>query len=462
MRKSDLVNGIPIPHLWQDSITWINLTPHLSSYAAKEHQSILSLATSNPYASVKEWLLSFDTYNEIVKEFEMLGPTAAFRQMTTISAAAQRRRDFMITHLEDNKEARERNPLLRDEKQFLSMVSKLDAWIKTLETPLASFERKMLVKYLSDSSSRSLEGYVKQVETNYLTSRSGWRSKRLPRMDVYEGAISRLYSQMAVNMSPKDQLDRMKTINSIQAARSSTFGGAPYYINMGEFLDVDDPNNDMTYADLYNRFAIFYLLLPPALKRAIVYYYKYTALERVQHGGYEGDVAQFLLDAGDVKFKLNKQRFVQAESAVLSHALKIIHDVALANMRMLHPFMFADKLSDEYVAANIKFICRYATDHKLTIQGADWSNYDADNELPLSNDMTFNVLRKWIPPDWVEWVLDPYVVAAYTMKIFVPTKGLVITTGVKSGQVFTNLADTINAVGINNYELGRLAEDESK
>lgn len=445
---------ILIPPRWRNKTIWIDGTPHLSRAAAERHRVLASAKVEEP-KSLRTWL-RHTAYANAVSQFDSIGEEQAVRKLLSVSQDARKRlartREML---LEEQKQAR-RNPLLTDEealKEFIKLREYLDGSREWASPQLLAFEFKTLAKYASDSDRRFYEEYYRAVKENYLPSREHWQNKQLPHLSEYNAAVEAT-RQLILDNTPWD----LET-DFISLARKSTYGGAPYYINMGEFLDVDDDENDTTYADLYNKLAVWWLLMTPKNKERVIGAYQYTALERVQHGGISLSAAlelQTIEQLNAAMPEYNKQRFIQAESAVLSHAMKILHDNMLASLRRTIPEIIADKISEEYVTARIvAFGHEFLDDPDSRLQGADWSNYDADIETPQLNDNLFDTMRSQAPAGWSTWIIDPYIRSAWQMKISVPGMGVIQTTGVKSGMEFTNMGDTVNAITIDAYEMLR-------
>lgn len=324
--------------------------------------------------------------------------------------------------------------------------------------PITLYEKKMFLKYAGDSSRRTGEGYTAQI-MNYLPGRKEWRKAKMPNMGRYERAL-RLYHQLCdTPISYDGNLPYESLRGYLSRARSTTFGGYPYLRNMGDFVSEDE-SDDTTYADLYNELAIAFSYLPPAMK--VKYNVSFVALERVQPGGV--DVYDPTKSLEEQEGKKNKQRFVQAQSAMISHCYKFLVDGLNIHMRAHRPTMYADKFGEPMVTQEMKRLASIAFGKDkpaandvsvyYNVVGTDYTNFDASQDVAISNDTGYQIWRRLAPAWMCYYLIDPYVKITYgSASILVPKYGIVRTTGVKSGMADTNMTDTCNCGLADAYEL---------
>jgi hypothetical protein len=452
------LRGFVIPPGYRKYVKWVNDTPHLSAKAANLHRKLLpTLGKGEDHSTlVYEWLKEarVEKADKAYTLYRQLGPRGTFQRMIEVLPSSSGSQKFLAKMLQDEKDIWKIDPSL-DRDSYPVAVKILHGAISAIKHPkLRQFESKNLLKYAGDANRRNFEGYVSQV-ANYLPQRPAFAKAKIPRMDAYDTALTMQYDMFSSSERSIQNLISMGDF--LKSARRDTFGGPPYYKNMAEFLNIDDPEDMTSYADLYDELALLFLFLPPMWKERISNYYTYSALERVQTGGigkYSG--TEVSLDDFDVN--ANKQRFVQAESAVFPRALKAIHDF-MRDIWKRYPTLAADKFSEEEVTSAMKRVTRAGLDAKDNIQGADYTNFDASIELCSLNDSYFNVIRMHMP-DWVNYyIVDPYFKIAFKSQIFVPGVGLITTTGIKSGMVITNQGDCYYANFCDLYELVRYQQD---
>ena len=454
--KNPIRELYPIPPSRKRHVVWVNSTPHLSTAAAAEHNEILELYRCD-YATFVTQLHSFLSalmstdlhrgYNDYWFELAARGPEQVYSEIRTIFMEAEGSVTYMLDRLEQDKSEAKVEPTLAPTMD--ADTHALYSWIlRQPNTPLNKYEAKLFKKYAGDSSKRTGAQYIKQIQDNYLPDREAWVRAKVPNSKLYESALVYYKKLNNIQHSFDGSLDIENLRGYLARARSTTFGGYPYLRNMADFVSEDE-NDPTTYADLYNRLAIGWLYLSPRDKDTL--YPAFIALERVQPGGVEDyDIEK---TAEDQHYKANKQRFVQAQSAVISHAYKFLVDGVNLQMRKYRPTMSSDKFGEELVSSEMKRLasigfgkCPPHSNDVLTnanIVGTDYTNFDASQDVCISNDAHYMNWRR-IAPGWMSYyIIDPYVRGTYAISgILVPQFGLVKTTGVKSGMCDTNQCDT--------------------
>jgi hypothetical protein len=461
MNKLFYLRGFVIPPGYRKSVKWVNDTPHLSAKAANLHRSLLPTIGKNTNfsSSVYEWL-SKARVKDVDKAwslYNILGPRGTLGYLVELNSGAISAQKFLSKMVMKEKEIWKIDPTLSEASYLEATKLLYDALNNIEHTALKKFENKAFLKYAGDANRRNFEEYVRQVKENYLPERKAFASSKLPKMSTYDWALTVQYHRYAAENRSIDKL--IEQGDFLASARSDTFGGAPYYKNMADYVS-DEIDDLQTYADLYDVLALLWLFLPPREKEMISTYYTYSNLERVQTGGISSFSGreQSLEDFPALQ---NKQRFVQAESAIFPRAMKAVHDL-LRDVWKKHDILSADKTSEEEVTRRMKEVTLKALDLGLNTQGADYSNFDASIEICTLNDAYFNLIRMHLPSWFVYWIIDPYFKVAFKTKIFVPGIGLVLTTGIKSGMVITNQGDCYYADFCDMYEIGRFIEDEGR
>lgn len=459
----DLLRGFPMPRAHRKLIKWVNDTPHLSVKGAQKHKDNISKVTPEMQSKVREWLLKAHVRGaqRAIDVHTELGDKGVFDMLVSLDTMNMGGAKFLPNMLKNEVTEWRMDPTL-DAEEYPFIASKLHAYTQNISQPaLKRFESTAFLKYLSDSNVRNFEGYVKQVKDSYIPSRRAFRLAKLPNMEAYELSLELLFHEFG---SVADDLGKTQALvdqgDFLATVRRDTFGGAPYYRNMADYVSKDE-TDETEYADLYDHLALLWLLLHPTYKRKLMHYYQYSALERVQAGG----VSEYLgteTKLEDFKRKPNKQRFVQAESAVFPRALKAAHDIIRDLWKNHNSTLGVDKISEEAVSDAMKRITRYAIDNNVTVQGADYTNFDASILLHILNDGYFNVMRMHLPKWFNSYVLDPYISAAFRSEIFVPGVGSIITTGIKSGMLFTNQADCYYANQCDMYEIIRMFQERGE
>jgi hypothetical protein len=126
-----------------------------------------------------------------------------------------------------------------------------------------------------------------------------------------------------------------------------------------------------------------------------------------------------------------------------------------------HPMLAADKYSEEATSDAMKDIARSALELDFEIQGADYTNFDAQIEISELNDAYGNVVRDHFPKWFNSYIVDPYFTLAFTSQTFVKGVGLFVATGIKSGMVITNQGDCFDANFCDLYEIARYAQSNA-
>lgn len=457
----------PIPKSRIKNVIWVNSTPHLSRVVADEHANILAngRVTYSEFCSRLHSLLSellttdlHRSYNDYWYQLAARGPEYIYHEISDIFLTSDGSITYMLDRLSKDKVDIVTEPTLAPTSG--EDIQLLHDWVFSLpDSPLNNYEKKLFLKYSGDSSRRSGAGYIKQIRDNYLSSRPEWTSTVMPNMNMYEHAL-RIYKKInGIEASFDGSLDIINLKGYLSRARSTTFGGFPYLKNMADFVSADE-SDPTTYADLYNRLAIGWLYLKPGDKDTL--YPSFIALERVQPGGivdYQPDVS---LDAQH--YKDNKQRFVQAQSAVISHAYKFLVDGVNLQMRKYRPTMSSDKFGEELVTGEMKRLAsigfgKYPPHNEdilinYNVVGTDYSNFDASQDVCISNDAHYMNWRRIAPARMCYYIIDPYIRGTYALSnILVPKFGSVTTTGVKSGMCDTNQCDTQNCAVADALEL---------
>lgn len=469
-------HGYPIPPARQKSIIWVNNTPHLSAKGAVLHRECIALSPTDHH-TIRQELYSFlaplMTEQRELALLEKLHLMSSDEEVWTYYQQLVRRQEeareieYMVDRLMIDRSEAKVEPELAGREQ--EIVSKTAAWIRSLpEDKLKEYEDKLFKKYLSDSSVRTGEGYIKQIG-NYLAKRKEFIDIPLPNMPTYERAYEkyiRTFHRLRLQATYDGQLES-EVYESLRGylrrARRTTYGGYPYLANMSDF--VSDSGQEV-FADWYNDLALTFLFLSPADKLRATY--DFIALERVQPGGAESYAVD---DNGNITAKLkdNKQRFVQAISAVYSHAYKFVIDARIARLRLVRPHFVADKFGEEAVTVAMHNCVKQScgtekpspdTVLRQTVAGTDYTNYDAHQDVSISNDTGYNIWRLLFPAWATEWLIDPYVKIIYRdARILTPRYGYIQTTGVKSGMPDTNLTDTDNCAFADIYEQLRASEE---
>ena len=467
-RASVFLRGYPIPYARQKRVQWVNSTPHLSFEAAHDHAQWVGKFTYSEFLDdlaavvsplLTDWHLSF--FNEMLdlarKDYARLRDSF----FAIILAPQERAIEYQLDKLLEDKAGVQSDPLFADHVD--EITTRLLDWTASLpDTPLNRYERKLALKYAAEASSRTGQGYMAQIE-KYLPTRPEFTHIPMPDMAVYEESLKLHYSRFGLSHMTRDGVRREESLFGYLArARKTTFGGYPYLANMSDFVskDVNDPT---TYADLYNRLAIMFYFLKPADKvRAGRVLATFIALERVQPGGVEV-ITDDEHNEVTYKKKPNKQRFVQAQSAVLSHCYKLFVDQTTALLRKTQPQFVADKFSEEAVTVHMKnTVARGASKQIISPEtsldqnciGTDYDNFDAHQDICMSNDTHYQIWRMQFPASFTEYLIDPYVQCVYREgSILVPGHGYIHTTGVRSGMVDTNQCDTLNCSMADIYEL---------
>lgn len=460
-------NGYPIPPKRVPYLLWVDGTPHYSHKAADDHVEILNLGKKsyNEYIQLLHDFLSKILTNprhlKASDEALARAQLSAYEQYAWYASTVTNNLgdvSFMLERLLKDQPEVKQEPIFAD--KFQDIVDGVMSQIATLDDgPLKSYEVKLSKKYMSNSSVRTASGYVKQIKEKYLPNRASWLSVKMPDLDLYERAYALNKTSLDINISYDGAVNIASIVGFLDRARKTTFGGYPYVRNMGDFVSEDEADNT-TYADLYNDLAINYLYLTPDYKKRISL--DFVALERVQPGGVEDYYDGASLD--DLKVKDNKQRFVQAQSAVISHAHKMIVDAWNYFMKSNNPTYASDKFGENAVTDSLKRIVRTAvgrdaitpedTTLKYNIMGTDYDNFDATQDVGISNDSHYNNWRMLMPAWMTYYIIDPYVYITYaSRRILVPKFGLIRTTGVGSGMGDTNQCDTNNCHFADVYEL---------
>lgn len=474
-------NGFPIPKRWYTGSQFVNGTPHYSSRVAAEHRAILDdckMSTSEYGEKLSEWLLRNITDPKLVEQIDLclgllkegnLGllfdyATNPMRYIPNFQGGSS---EFLVRKLLEEETQSTRESML--EPYYKGNVRSMAKWLagETAQgyTPLLKYEQKSFLKGLSDATRRTGDEYLRSVEENYLPDREAFSEMKTPDRRSYDIALDLLYmgekgGMLQLPLPSDDGTPEFNAVGDfISSARRTTYGGAPFFKNMGEFVteDLDDPT---TYVDYYNKCAIAYLFLPPSMKEKVLL--DFVALERIQQGGVEDEFSADI-DADNVKMKKNKQRVVQAMSAVLSHANKFLVDISTRWNRTRIPDVAADKISEADVTrvmkrAVLKAVGSSSLDDstispRLSLIGADYSNFDASQNVVIMNDAHYQIWRRYCPKWATPWIIDPYIKLVYArLSITFPIIGTVVTTGVKSGQVDTNDCDTHLAIFSDLYE----------
>lgn len=455
------LRGFIVPPKFRQTIKFVNGTPHLSQLGAKFHnENIIKLGDRDDLSDqIYEWLKQANVKgcDQAYNLYKKMKPDDVVNVITNSTKASRLSYQYTSVMLKEPETEWKQDPTLSN-TDYPKVVNKLIEATETIQIPgLKAFEYKSTLKYASDASRRNLDTYVKQVIDNYLPSRPAFANMDLPNMIAYDRSLQLQYDMFHSNLSEADKMQRL--INQgdfISLARQDSSGGAPFFKNQGDFINLNDPDDFETWADRYSQLALLWLFLPVKYKREVSDYFVYMALERVQAGGlesYTGDEQQL----SDFKTKPNKQRFVQAESAIFPKAFKSIHDVMLSVWKSI-PFLSNDKYSEELTTDGMKQIALFAKANGYTIQGADYTNYDASIELSMLNDSYFNVIRQNMPK-WINsYIVDPYYHVAFQTGVFVIGVGYVRTTGIKSGMIITNQGDCYHANLCDIYEIVRYVQ----
>lgn len=467
----DIVRGYPIPRARQKHIIWVNGTPHLSRHAASEHSQALHLYSYQQSISLlRDFLLElldskYADWVAMAYAYAEKGEKSAERYFRDLVSRQETSRssEYMLDKLLEDALTPAREPAFAGKEEKIER--QVFDWATSLpEGPLKNYELKLMHKYLGEANTRTGSGYMAQIRS-YLPSRAEFRSMPMPNIEAYERALSIHYNSFALpeHITP-DGIMPMDTLKGyLSRARKTTFGGYPYLANMADFVsDV----GDVTYADWYNQLAIAYLFLSPEAK--VYFAYDFIALERVQAGGVEGEI-DTAEESLIYKKKPNKQRFVQAQSAVISHAMKFFVDGMTERMRRITPDFVADKFGEANVTQMLKTMVKRAFPKQrlhpdatalINIVGTDFTNYDAHQDISVSNDTAYQCWRLLSPSFMTEFLIDPYIKIVYREgRILVPKYGYVQTTGVRSGMVDTNQTDTLNCSHCDYYELIRYEQD---
>lgn len=455
------LRGYPIPPKLRSMVKWVNGLPHYSSYACNVHRnSILDLGKNQDMSNlVLKWLQDARVHGceEVYSKYKSMGPEETFNYITYIAPEAVKSYRFLQKMVMEEESQWKQDPTLGD-TDYPKVVSILKGIIDDIDNKgLREFEQKSLIKYASDASRRNFDNYVAQVIQNYVPNRKDFLNRINPNWEAYDTSLRVQY-----DMFKSDKIDNyIKLVQQgdfIVKSRHDTFGGAPYYKNMGDFISNEDDGDLTTWADRYNELALLWLFLPVKFKMRVSDFFNYTALERVQTGGlseYTGKENSL----SDFKSKDNKQRFVQAESAIFPKAFKAIHDVILDIWRNI-PLLGADKISEEATSDALKTIAENGVRYSIDIQGADFTNFDASIDIAQLDDDYFNVIRLNMPR-WVNsYIVDPYFAVAFRSSVYVPGVGQFVSTGIKSGMIITNQGDCLHANLVDIYELVRWAHQE--
>lgn len=472
-RRLATLKGYPIPRARRKHIHWVNGTPHLSKAAAHVHEEAIGRYS---YAEFVDLLYGFlspllsddqRVWLDRAHQAALAGEKSTekyFRALLTRSDS-DRGIEYMLDRLLEDKVESAREPLFaEDSKKIESQVMR---WVESLpKSRLTDYELKLAKKYLGEASSRTGQGYIEQIK-KYLPSRREFVDVPMPDIVAYEEALRIHYDTFGLpSIITKDGVCPYDSIvGFLSRARKTTFGGYPYLSNMADFVS-DDPENPTTFSDWYNELAIAYLFLSPAAKEYFAF--DFVALERVQPGGVE----DYIDEDGAVAYigkKPNKQRFVQAQSAVMSHAMKFFVDAMTEQMRRTAPNFVADKFNEENVTVFMKTAVKQAFPGQrlrpdasalINIVGTDFTNYDAHQDVSVSNDSAYQCWRLLFPEFMTEYLIDPYVKSVYRKgRILVPKFGYIQTTGVRSGMVDTNQTDTLNCSVCDQYELIRYRQE---
>lgn len=455
--------GYPIPKSRIGNVTWVNSTPHLSQRGAAIHSNQLKLGAVDYNQFVCELhnflrkLLVNERHiasNQYWFNLASKGSKHVYQSILDAFSEAEGSLSYMLDQLmEDKLEVKVENELA---EHAVEDIDTLHNVLQTLpDNPLTAYEKKLFLKYAGDSSRRTGSGYIKQISKNYLPTRKDWLKTKMPNLDRYNRSLAVYYKLNALVGTYDGCINTDAIVGYLDRARKTTFGGYPYLHNMADFVS-DDESDDTTYADLYNHLAIGYLYLSP--KDKILLNPEFVALERVQPGGTEEYSGE------STEYKDNKQRFVQAQSAMLSHAYKFIVDAFNVHLKSVRPTMCSDKFGEETVTADMKRLVRInfckdnITEGDVTYHynnvGTDYTNFDATQDVCISNDTQYNSWRMLCPAWMCYYIIDPYVVMTYRdNRIVVPRFGSVQTTGVKSGMCDTNQCDTQNCSFADIYEL---------
>lgn len=460
-KKKRTPQGYPIPPKRERRVIWINSTPHLSKLTALEHKRILEMGRLD-YPEFVSRLVDYLHPLLSDKQLTWLNEWASYARISASHLATKFHQSWasdvgsashMVEKLLENVDEAYIRPEL--ESTYVADTDKLWQLVESSTPgPLRAYEEHLFLKYAGDSSRRSAAGYTAQIKLNYLPGRPHWRSLDLPNRNRYDRALQLYSSIIGLEPSMDGNVEIEPLKGYLSRARTTTFGGYPYLRNMGDF--VNDAPDDTTYADLYNRLALGYLLLAPRYK--VAFNMEFIALERVQPGGVS------VYPPGPKDVKANKQRFVQAQSAVISHAYKLIVDAVNNLMRRVRPTMSADKFGEGSVSMEMKRLASIAYGHEqltpddrsveYNIVGTDYSNFDASQDVCISNDCHYMTWRRIMPAWMCYWIIDPYIWITYRdARIVTPKWGLVQTTGVKSGMCDTNQCDTQNCMLADIYEL---------
>lgn len=455
-----------LPKSHRGTVRDVNGTPHLSQLAADTHQRLLPNCRDRAQtlklarAEVENMLRNYG--NEFISaacdEYHKLGDKGAFHELIKDVISRSGAKRWSANRLREDVETVKRDPTLPD--NLLSVINKLAEYVNKIEHPgLKAFEQKALFKYSSDSMKRNFEEYVRVVRRDYLDARKTFLNAPLPNMYAYDLALKSYYAYWMPLVDPAhpdgNSIRELAFTDVPKRTRDDSFGGDPYNTNQGNYLN-DDLSDLRDYAVLYWRLAALWLLLDPEYKVKLADYYTYTALERVQHGG----VLPFthLNSLDELELKGNKQRFVQAESAIFPKALKPYHDILLGVWRAQYP-LGADKVSESEVERAMISMAKQSLHLGIPLQGKDWTSYDSTIQPDILNDNYYNVLRAAVGPLIAWFVIDPYYKVSMTTPIFVPGVGLMRSTGIKSGQLITNQADCFNADFVDRYDQARLELD---
>lgn len=474
--------GYPIPKRRLRKVIWVNDTPHLSQTAATIHRAGIGFSYSDYLRTLVGFIrpcltetYELETFDKAIQLALEKGDVATYELYSELVRRQEDPRsvEYMLDKLlEDKKEGFVKEQYRGKEEKILQDTAR---WIESCpDDPLKAYELKLFHKYYGEASTRTGLGYIKQVK-QYLPERDAFANASLPNMRAYEQAEHILIQQflhLEEELTHDGQLPealRSSLVGFLQRARKTTFGGYPYLANMGDFpvhvelSDTSNPNYSVTFFQWYNQLALVWLALSPAFKVRAAY--DFIALERVQSGGAEFDGSEV------VEKKANKQRFVQAQSAVISHACKFFVDACLSYLKYQRSNFVADKFGEPSVTVMMKRVVSVVTgkeepgpDQPLNVNlvGTDYSNYDASQDICISNDTSYTMWRLLFPACFTEYIIDPYIKCVYRKgRILTPGLGYVQTTGVKSGMVDTNQTDTINCAFADAYEIVRYAQEHT-
>lgn len=462
-----------LPTKWLRRARWVNGTPHLTDLAARVH-----MENVQPVDDMEGFWLAVDAIkgsNLLPEALEFYDHIAydwsrALEYITHIPKGAATRLRLLRERLLSNKLEWNVDPTFGENgKQLLQeQLERSLQWAEQLESNskiIADFERKMAIKYAANQNIRTAAEYARTARSNYSPNRKGWREQAYPQLEDYDRALIMHYnSLLSDNPTSSEIVNNHKHstipqeyLDAMNSTQRNTYGGAPFYITMDEFVNSEPPENpeeeDLKYVTIYDFFATIYFLLPPRFKRLVPNYYQYSPLERIQHGKLlEGSVFG--------KQDKTKQRVIQAEPAVISHASKQFHDIELQQVWMSKLPLSADKYGEEDVSHYMKDIVNTGSilqrEHPsldVWLAGCDYFNFDATQNAILANDAYYNVLRMTMPNWYNYWIIDPYFIVSQFMPTWLPGVGTQRSTGVKSGQQVTNQQDSYVANFSDCYEL---------